>query len=106
MPTFTIEENSPILVELTSRPGVQKTALLPADIAEKSAKALENAMNTIHSMAQRITNTMDALVKKPSQVELEFGIKLDVESGALIAKAGAEAHLNVKLIWEHKERSA
>lgn len=106
MPTFTIDEKLPILVELTSRSGVQKVALSPTDIVEKSAKALESAMNTIHGMAQRITNTVDALVKKPSQVEVEFGIKLDGEVGALISKAGVEASLNVKLIWERKEIGA
>jgi hypothetical protein len=31
-----------------------------------------------------------------------FGIKLDTEVGALIAKVGGEANLNVKLIWQQE----
>jgi len=33
-------------------------------------------------------------------VELEFGIKLNAEIGALIAKTAAEGHLTVKLSWK------
>jgi len=105
MTNFISDQNAPILVEFTPTPGVQKTSLTVAEIAEKSARALDTAMNTIHYMALQVSDTIDALAKRPSQVEVEFGIKLNAESGALIAKAGVEGTLNVKLTWKRKEES-
>ena len=45
-------------------------------------------------------------MERPTTVELEFGIKLDAEAGALVARAGAEASFNVKLIWQREARPA
>jgi hypothetical protein len=100
MPTFTIDEGAPILVEFTPGPGLRKAGLLPAEKAEQAAKALDGAMNAIHHMARRATATIDALVDRPSEFELSFGIKLDAKAGALIAKAGVEAAINIKMTWE------
>lgn len=100
MTIFTINENVPVLVEFTARPGVQQVSLSPADLAEKSRKALDSAMNTVHHMARRVVDTINKLADKPSVLEVSFGLKLDAETGAIIAKAGAEASINVTLKWE------
>lgn len=36
---------------------------------------------------------------RPDAVELEFGVKLSAEAGAVIAKGSAEGHLVVRLNW-------
>ena len=36
---------------------------------------------------------------KPATVEIEFGVKLTAEAGALIARSAVEGHLVVKLSW-------
>lgn len=41
---------------------------------------------------------------RPDSVEIEFGVKLTAEAGALIAKSSVEGHLVVKLSWS-PERS-
>jgi len=107
MSEFEIDENAPVLVELAPSPGVQKAARSYKDMAEMSPKALDSAMNTIHHMARRIVATMEALSddKKPTQVEAAFGLKLSTEGGAIIAKAGLESTINVKLTWENKGRN-
>lgn len=105
MTTFTIDEDAPILVELTPRPGLKQVSLSrlsPEEIAAKSKKALDSAMNTIHHMARRTVAMIDALTDPPTKVEAEFGLKLDAEGGAYLAKAGVEAGINVKLTWERE----
>jgi hypothetical protein len=104
--TFTIDEDVPVLVEFTPRPGVQQTALTPAVVVQKSAEALDSAMNAIHSMARRVAATVDALSDPPGQVEVEFGLKLTADAGALIARAGSECTINVKLSWERQKSGA
>jgi len=47
---------------------------------------MKNAMNTIYNTAQLVTETIDALDIKSSSVDVEFGITLKGESGALIAE--------------------
>ncbi len=106
MPTFTIDDDAPILVEFAPRPGLQQVALpSPAELAQQSAKALESAMNTIHNMARRVSATVKSLpiAERPSQIEVEFGLKLDAAAGAVIAQAGTEASFTVKLMWERRE---
>ena len=41
----------------------------------------------------------DFYAHRPDAVELEFGVKLTAETGAIIAKGAAEGHLVVRLSW-------
>jgi hypothetical protein len=100
MPEFVVDSNAPILVELAPKAGLKKVALRREDLEEQSTKAIEGAMNTIHNTARQVTTTINALSIKPSQVEVDFGIKLEAETGAIITKVGGEATFNVKLTWE------
>lgn len=97
------DEHAPILVELTPRPGLQQVSLPslpPEKLAELSAKALDSAMSTVHQMTDRVSSMVYDLAGDPNEVEVEFGLKLDVEGQALIAKAGAEAAISVTLTWK------
>jgi hypothetical protein len=75
----------------------------PEDITkqmvEQSQRAVNAAMGTIRLMANRTIATLDTMANKPTQVEVEFGIKLDAKAGAFLASAGAEGSLRVKLVW-------
>jgi hypothetical protein len=68
---------------------------------EQSQKALNYAMGTIRSMAYRVADTMSHLEDKarPDEAEVEFGITLDAEAGAMLAKASTGAQIKVKLKW-------
>jgi hypothetical protein len=108
MTTLTIDEETPILVEFATRPGLQQVSILDRpreEIAAKSREALDSAMGTIQQMARRVSALRDAIPVEFSKVEVEFGIKLDWQVGALLAKSGTEGSINVKLIWERKEES-
>ena len=97
-------EQPTILIELAPRPGLQQVARLSTqDLAELSARALDSAMSTIQHMAERIGVMADNLAGNPDEVEIEYGIKIDFEGQAIIAKAGAEAAINVTLTWKRKE---
>lgn len=70
-------------------------------LQEKSEEALQLALRTIREMAQRIARTMDEMPDsiRPDEAEVEFGVNLDFESGALLAKVSSGAQLNVRLSW-------
>lgn len=66
-----------------------------------AAEAFAKGMALIRTCAEQIAETVSQVSAqaKPTGVEVELGIKLDGEVGALIAKTGVEAHLHVKLSW-------
>ncbi len=110
MPEFKIEDDTPVLFEFTTGSDVQNVGLFSIfatkteEFKEKSAIGLERAMNAIQTMAQRIGQLHDKIPVEFSQVEVEFGIKLDWEFGPVITKAGVESHINVKLVWDRKDK--
>lgn len=96
----TVEPETVILVEF-DQTGLVKVNASPEEMADKSAKAVDQAMYTIKEMAERVTETMQSIAMKPQAVEVAFGLKLNAETGAMIAKAGVEASINVKMTWEN-----
>ncbi len=70
------------------------------DLSVESARAVSKAMETIRSMGERVSATVESLVRRPTQAEVTFGITLDAEAGALLAKASAGASIEVKLTWD------
>jgi hypothetical protein len=106
MTKIVIDEEMPVLVELAPAPGACDVGILE-DVEQKSAEALNSAMNTIHQMATYIVATMNSVSEstRPSKVEAAFGLKLTSEGSALITKAGIEANINVTLTWELKKEN-
>jgi hypothetical protein len=103
---FTINDDVTIFVEFpTEAGGFRETSRSSADFAQKSAEALQQAMDSIHHMANRVSIMIDKISDRPSQVEVSFGIKFNSEVGAVIAVAGMECSIDVKLIWENKDMS-
>lgn len=101
---FSIDAGDPILVQFSEARGMQPVSLSGAELAEKSAEALDKAMDTIRQMSNRVVSTFKDinLMDRPAQVEVEFGLTLDAEAGALIAKVGTQAGFKVKLVWKHE----
>ena len=100
------EQKGLILVDMGSGAGVQKVAYSMVDMYEKSDAAVEKAMGTIKAMADKTVTAVKSIPvsERPQKVSVEFGIKFDMEAGAVVAKASAEAAVKVTLSWEHKEQ--
>ena len=99
------DEQHVILIDMGPAAGVRGVASYSmVDMYEKSDEAVEKAMKTIRAMAEKTVNTVKAIPvsERPSKVEVEFGIKFDLEAGAVVAKASTEAAVKVTLTWEHQ----
>lgn len=99
------DEQQVILIDMGPAAGVRGVAAYSlVDMYEKSDEAMEKAMGTIHAMAEKTVKTVKAIPvsERPSKVEVEFGIKFDLEVGAVVAKASAESAVKVTLTWEHQ----
>ncbi|OKJ93428.1 hypothetical protein AMK33_33285 [Streptomyces sp. CB02400] len=69
-----------------------------------AAGRFEEGLDQVRQMAGRTLERMVSLPAPPSTVELEFGVKFNVETGAVIARTGVEGHLKVKVVWERGEQ--
>ncbi|MCA9770944.1 MAG: hypothetical protein KC466_00960, partial [Myxococcales bacterium] len=99
MPSFTINREAHVLVELSPVPGGPDVVLAPEDFASRSREALDSAMDVIHHMARRARAMIEHLPEPPTLVELDFGLRLDVDGDALVARSAQGATIGVKLVW-------
>ena len=106
MPRFQLNEDAPILVEFTPQSQTENTAtLMRTDLEERSAEAIDHAMNTLRNMAQQVVETLNTLDDQPDRVEVEFGLKLNWEGQAAIAHASERANFKVKMTWNQPVES-
>jgi hypothetical protein len=76
--------------ELVARDGV---------IADARQK-LESALTDVRSAAETTLQVFRDGPGRPDGIEVEFGVKLNAEAGAVIAKSSVEGHFTVKLSWQ------
>jgi len=107
MPTTQIEaDEEVILVELTPVAGVRSVSISPTDMLEKSKEAMNHAMKSISGMAKKTVKAVKEIPvsERPTMISVAFGLKLNAEGNAVVAKAGMEATLNVTMTWTHNNK--
>ncbi|MEC3852086.1 hypothetical protein DM794_14770 [Paenarthrobacter ureafaciens] len=60
-------------------------------------RRLEDALASVRPAATAALDSMQELA--PETLEIEFGIKLAGDAGALVAKSTAEGHFIVRMTW-------
>ncbi|MFG2022197.1 CU044_2847 family protein [Streptomyces sp. NPDC048825] len=65
----------------------------------QATRTFEGALDGVRAAAESALRVFRDGTLRPDSVELEFGVKLTAEAGALIAKSGAEGHLLLRLSW-------
>jgi hypothetical protein len=66
-----------------------------------AANRLEQALQSAAPALQSVARTVRAMA--PDEHEIEFGLKLSAEAGAIVAKTAAEGHFTVKLRWSRPD---
>jgi hypothetical protein len=94
---FELDDESGILVEVDDdAPGLARVSR-SQDGVLAAGKRLTDALDGVREAAEASMRVLSRL--SPETLELEFGVKLSGEAGALIAKTAAEGHFKVKLTW-------
>ncbi|MEU9304305.1 CU044_2847 family protein [Streptomyces sp. NPDC048269] len=68
-------------------------------VLRQAGQTFNGALESIHTAAESALRVFRDGQLKPDAVEIEFGVKLTAEAGAVIAKTSMEGHLVVKLSW-------
>ncbi|KUN83686.1 hypothetical protein AQJ66_17835 [Streptomyces bungoensis] len=99
---FTTEEGAVVVVETAD--AVTGTRLVsrgegPSAQTARTFETFEGALDGVRAAAQSALRVFRDGSLRPDSVELEFGVKLSAEAGAVIAKGAAEGQLTVRLSW-------
>jgi hypothetical protein len=96
---FDVADGRAVVVEVDDdEPGVERAARVDGALMRASAR-LEESLDQIRNVAELTLSKLGGLSKRPDAVEVEFGIRLNAEAGAVIARTQAEGHLQVTLSW-------
>ncbi len=71
----------------------------PAAVIVKANETFEGALDKVRDAAEAMVSRLCSLTKPPDEMEVEFGVKLSAEAGAVIAKAATEANFTISLKW-------
>ena len=95
---FTTDDGAVIAVEsFDEQAGSRLVAR--GDGTVQATRTFEGALEGVRAAASSALRVFRDGTLRPDGVEIEFGVKLSAETGAIIAKGTAEGHLVVKLTW-------
>lgn len=74
------------------------------DAIRELPQSLQSAIGPVADMARAVLDEFRRV--RPDGVEVEFGVDLAAQAGAVIAKSETACHLRVTLTWNAAERAA
>jgi hypothetical protein len=107
---FPSESGEVILVEVEEqRPGGEtRRGLSPSAVVERAQTSFEDALDKARPMASSLVKKLrdigDSTGNPPDEVQVEGGIILSAEAGAVLAAASAGANYKVTMTWKRSSQ--
>jgi hypothetical protein len=64
-----------------------------------TGSSIEDALRSVARVADAAIAQFRRSTGRPDEVEIQFGVRLSAEAGAVIAANSGEGHLHIKLAW-------
>uniref|UniRef100_A0AAU2JL89 Trypsin-co-occurring domain-containing protein n=1 Tax=Streptomyces sp. NBC_00049 TaxID=2903617 RepID=A0AAU2JL89_9ACTN len=77
-------------------PGLERISRDAGGVVQ-AGRRLEDALTEVRPAIRSVIDSVKAL--GPDEYEVEFGMKLNAESGVVIAKTAVEGHFSVRIHW-------
>ncbi|MFL6118369.1 CU044_2847 family protein [Actinophytocola sp.] len=97
---FPLASGGSVLVEIETPPGVAHAGRA-SGVLREARTTFERTLGEVRDAAAAALAQFTAMSRTPDEVELKFGIKLDAEAGAIIARTGIQGQFEVKLKWRN-----
>lgn len=97
---FGLDGGGSVIVEVDEEPGV--TRVSRQGRIRDAGVTFATALTEVRVAATAALTQFQAMTRQPDQVEIAFGVKLDVEVGAVIARTGMQGNFEVKLTWQRE----
>ena len=107
---FVLPDGSSIVAEVddeaidSSR--IMRGGAVPSEAVVKANETFESALDRVRWAAEGLLARLTSLASPPDEVAVEFGVKLNAETGAVIAKAATEANFRINLKWTRASNAA
>ncbi|HHS97503.1 MAG TPA: hypothetical protein ENK08_06330 [Chloroflexi bacterium] len=101
---FPLEDGGTILVEVEMPEGTGMVPAARGEVVQRAQQTFEAALEKVRPAAQAIIKKLRALHDPPDEIEVEFGLKMSAEAGAVIAATGVEANYKVTLTWKREAK--
>ena len=99
---FELDGGGTVLVEPAAEPGIAR-ASIASEAARNATETFQAALTGVRAAAAATMREFTSLPHQPDEVTVEFGVRLDAQAGAIIARSTLEGHLQVKLMWKKTE---
>jgi hypothetical protein len=98
---FELEDGSSVFIEtedLSSRPVMRGAGA--TELVSKADETFEQALARVGPTSAAIVGRFRQMPQQPDEVEIQFGIKINAEVGAIIAKTSGEANFRIVVRWK------
>lgn len=96
---FPLESGGSVLVEVDEDP-YEDVVGKHDDLVDEVRITFDRALNQVRDAAEAAITQFQRMTRKPDELEISFGVKLEAEVGAVIARSGVGGQLEVKLTWK------
>jgi hypothetical protein len=95
---FDLANGAAVVAELDVPPGTSRVSR--DGMLAKATGTLEDALTKVRDAAAAALSQFQDMTRQPDDVEIKFGVKLDAQAGAVIAKTGVQGHFEIKVTWK------
>jgi hypothetical protein len=72
----------------------------PGQVVTTAAETFEAALERLQPLTRAIIVKLRGIVDGPEEIGVEFGLKMNLEAGLVVARATSEANFTVTLRWK------
>lgn len=96
-----LPDGDEVLVEIAQDAPEISPVSRAGDLIESAGASLGSALGHVRNAATVVLGQFRGMAERPDEVQVEFGVRLTAEAGAVIAKTSVDGHLNVTLKWRN-----
>ncbi|MCX4529865.1 CU044_2847 family protein [Streptomyces sp. NBC_01551] len=94
-----LDEGGSVWVEVSDGLPVIDRVGRGEDALRSTARTLQDALSRVRPAVDAVVDQLRSAALPPDEVNVQFGIKITAEAGAVIAKAATEANFTVSATW-------
>ncbi|VVJ18365.1 Uncharacterised protein [Amycolatopsis camponoti] len=103
--SFPVDDENSVLVEIDlDQPEIGPVSRAD-DLIKSATTSFDGALAHVRAAASIALAKFRDMDVRPDEVQVEFGVKLNTQVGAVIAKTGVDGHLKIKLTWRRTDDS-
>ena len=95
---FELADGGSVLVEVDQPAGISRVSR-QGRILEAAGESFDRALAQVRDAAATALHQFRTMSHRPDEVVLKFGVKMDAEAGAVIAKTKLGGNFEVTLTW-------